>query len=458
VVPLQRPEVYYGGRDQPDDYVVVRTATPEFDYPRGDDNALVTYQGHSGVELSPPWRRLAYAWQFHDVNLLLNTDLRPDSELLYRRNVRDRVRTIAPFLQLDADPYIVVSEGRLVWLLDAYTVTDRYPYAQPYPRAALGQRFNYIRNSVKVAVDAYDGHTTFYVVDPTDPLVQTYAAIFPDLFAPIDAMPADLRAHLRYPEDLFRIQAEMYLTYHMQNPTVLYNREDLWSVPFERFGESRQPVEPYYTIMRLPNERQAEFLLMLPLAPANRDNMIAWLAGRSDGPHYGKLLVYKYPKDKLIYGPLQVETRIDQDPTISAQFSLWNQRGSRVIRGNLLVVPVGSANLYLEPVYLQAEQGPLPELQRIVVATGNRIAMEPTLEAALTKLFGGEPAAGRATALPDSATGPAAGEPAVAAAARSAREHFEQAREAQRVDDWARYGEELRALDAALRQLEELTR
>jgi uncharacterized membrane protein (UPF0182 family) len=457
-IPVQRPEVYYGERERPGDYVVVRTATPEFDYPLGDDNAQATYQAQSGVELNPPWRRLLYALQFHDVNLLLNTDLRPDSQLLYRRNVRDRVATLASYLRLDADPYLVVTEGRLVWLLDAYTVSDRYPYAQPYPRAEPGQPLNYIRNSVKVAVDAYDGRTTFYVVDPTDPLVQTYAAIFPDLYAPLDAMPPDLRAHLRYPEDLFRIQAEMYLTYHMQNPTVFYNREDLWSVPFERFGDSRQAVEPYYTIMRLPEQPQEEFLLMLPVAPANRDNMIAWLAGRSDGANYGKLLVYKYPKDKLIYGPLQVETRIDQDPTISAQFTLWNQSGSRVIRGNLLVIPVGRSNLYLEPVYLQSEHGPLPELQRVVVATGARIAMEPTLDAALARLFGGEPAMPSAATAPDRAAGPAALSPTAAAAARAAREHFDQAREAQRTDDWARYGEELRALDAALRQLEELSR
>jgi uncharacterized membrane protein (UPF0182 family) len=455
-IPIQRPEVYFAERDRPGDYVVVRTAAPEFDYPSGDDNVQASYQGGSGVELHPAWRRLLYAWQFHDLNLLLNTDLRPDSQLLYHRNVRDRVTRIAPYLRLDADPYIVVSEGRLVWLLDTYTVSDRYPYAQPYPRAEPGQGLNYMRNSVKVAVDAYDGRTTFYVVDSTDPLVQTYAAIFPDLFVPIDAMPADLRAHLRYPEDLFRVQAEMYLNYHMQNPTVFYNREDLWSVPLERFGEDRQPVVPYYTIMRLPGEPREEFLLMLPLAPANRDNMIAWLAGRSDGANYGKLLVYKYPKDKLIYGPLQVETRIDQDPAISAQLTLWNQRGSRVIRGNLLVIPVGSSNLYLEPVYLQAEQGPLPELQRVVVATGNRIAMEPTLEAALAKLFGAEPGGARAAAPAGSTAGPTALSPEAAATARAVREHLEQARAAQRADDWARYGEELRALDTALRQLEEL--
>jgi uncharacterized membrane protein (UPF0182 family) len=460
-IPITRPEIYYGERDSRGHYVIVRTARPEFDYPLGDDNAQTVYQGRSGVELNSPWRRLAYAWYFHDGNLLLNTDLRPESQLLYRRNVQERVSTIAPFLQLDGDPYIVVADGRLIWMLDAYTTTNRYPYSQPYPFAEPGRRFtgiNYIRNSVKVTVDAYDGTTTFYIADPTDPLVQTYAAIFPGLFVPLDAMPAALRAHLRYPEDLFRVQAGMYLTYHMQNPTVFYNREDVWSIPFERFGDNRQPVEPYYTIMRLPGEAREEFLLMLPLAPANRDNMIAWLAARCDEPHYGKLLVYKYPKDKLIYGPFQIETRIDQDPTIAAQFTLWNQSGSRVIRGNLLVIPVGNSNLYVEPIYLQAAQGPLPELKRVVVATGNRIAMEPTLEAALARLFAGQPAEAPLPAAPrpGEGVGPPGASPAAAAVARSAHEHYRRAQEALRAGDWARYGEELRALEADLQRLLEL--
>jgi uncharacterized membrane protein (UPF0182 family) len=460
-IPVRRPEVYYGERDRPDQYVVVNTATPEFDYPLGNDNAQNYYQGRSGVELNSPWRRLAYAWSFHDGTLMLNTDLRPDSQLLYRRNARERARTLAPFLRLDSDPYIVVVDGRLVWVLDAYTFTNRYPYSQPYP-AEPGRRINYIRNSVKIMVDAYDGSTTFYVADPTDPLLQTYAAIFPDLFVPIENMPAELRAHVRYPEDLFRIQAFMYLTYHMQNPTVFYNREDVWSVPFERFGADRQPVAPYYTIMRLPEEAREEFLLMLPLAPANRDNMIAWLAARCDGSNYGKLLVYKYPKDKLIYGPFQVETRVDQDPAIASQLALWNQSGSRVIRGNMLVIPIGNSNLYVEPVYLQAAQGPLPELKQVVVSTGNRIAMEPTLAAALARLFEGAPVTAGAAAPPAappaaSTSPPAALPPAAAAVARSAQDHYTRAQEALRAGDWGRYGEELRALEGDLRRLVELT-
>ncbi|HLI27577.1 MAG TPA: UPF0182 family protein [Chloroflexota bacterium] len=466
VLPLTRPEVYYGESDPraPSGYVVVGTATPEFDYPLGDDNAQTIYQERSGVRLDSPLRRLAYAWQFHDANLLLNTDLRPDSQLLYRRDIRERVATLAPFLRLDSDPYIVIADGRLVWVLDAYTWTDRYPYSQPFPvndtyaqplpPGDPRRRFNYIRNSVKITVDAYNGATTFYVADPTDPLVQTYQAIFPTLFQPLDAMPASLRAHLRYPEDLFRIQAVMLLAYHMQNPVVFYNREDVWSIPHERFGDNRQPIEPYYTLMRLPDGTHEEFVLMLPLAPANRENLIAWLAVRNDPPHYGSLLVYKYPKDKLIYGPFQVETRIDQDPAIAPQLTLWNQSGSRVIRGNLLVIPVGNSNLYVEPIYLQAAQSPLPELKRVVVATGNRLAMEPTLDAALARLFGtsagGTPAAG-------STTGTAPLSPAAAALVRQAQQHYQRAQEALRAGDWARYGEELRALEGALQQLVDLT-
>ena len=459
-IPIRRPEIYYGERDRRDQYVVVNTTATEFDYPLGNDNVQTRYQAQSGVLLNAPWRRLAYAWQFHDGNLLLNTDLRPDSQILYRRNVAERVRALAPFLLLDRDPYIVVADGRLVWVLDAYTTTNRYPYSQPFPTNDAMRRFNYVRNSVKITVDAYDGSTTFYVADPTDPLLQTYAAIFPDLFVPLATMPAELRAHVRYPEDLFKWQTTMYLTYHMQNPAVFYNREDLWSIPMERYLEERVPVAPYYTIMRLPGEPREEFLLMLPLAPANRDNMIAWLAARCDEPNYGRLLVYKYPKDKLVYGPSQVEARIDQDPSIASQLALWRQSGSQVLRGNMLVIPVGNSNLYVEPIYLQAAQGRLPELKQVVVATGNRIAMESTLEAALARLFDGAPEAAATTAgapRAPAAAAPSGLSPTAAALARSAQERYTRAQEALRLGDWGRYGEELRALEADLRRLVELT-
>jgi uncharacterized protein len=469
-IPVTRPQVYYGERDRPDQYVVVHTTAAEFDYPRGNDVAQTVYEGQGGVELNSYWRRLAYAWQFHDNNLLLNTDLRPDSQVLYRRNVRQRVATLAPFLRLDDDPYLVVVDGRLVWMLDAYTTTNRYPYSQPTAADAppLG-RFNYVRNSVKVTVDAYEGTTTFYVADPTDPLIQTYAAIFPTLFVSIDAMPPALRAHLRYPEDLFKWQTRTYLSYHMQNPADFYNRKDLWSIPREREGQDNQPrpIEPYYTIMRIPGEAREEFLLMLPLVASGRDNMIAWLAARCDGDNYGKLLVYKYPTDKTIFGPLQIETRIDQDPAISQQLTLWNQSGSRVSRGNMMVIPIGNSNLYVKPVYLQALQSQFPELRRVVVATGNRIAMEPTLEAALARLVEGAPlgtsppATGAAPGAPPAALAapPSAGlSPAAAALARSAQDHYTRAQDALRAGDWGRYGDELRALEADLNRLVDATR
>ncbi|HLH21061.1 MAG TPA: UPF0182 family protein [Chloroflexota bacterium] len=464
-VPVERPEIYYGERDRPDQYVVVHTAASEFDYPRGNDVAQTTvYQGRGGVELNSYWRRLAYAWQFHDGNLLLNTDLRPDSQVLYRRNVRQRVATLAPFLRLDDDPYLVVVDGRLVWMLDAYTTSNRYPYAQPtVTDTAPLARFNYVRNSVKVTVDAYDGTTTFYVADPSDPLIQTYATIFPDLFVPLDTMSPGLRAHLRYPEDLFKWQTRMYLSYHVQSPAVFYNREDLWSVPREREGQDTQPraIDPYYTIMRIPGEAREEFLLMLPLVASGRENMIAWLAARCDGDNYGKLLVYKYPKDKTVFGPLQVETRIDQDPTISAQLTLWNQSGSRVSRGNTLVIPIGNSNLYVKPIYLQASQGQFPELRRVVVASGNRIAMEPTLDDALARLFENAPASPGAAPPAASAAPPASGgpglSPAAAALAKSAQDHYTRAQDALRAGDWSRYGEELSALESDLRRLVEAT-
>jgi len=465
-VPIRRPEIYYGERDRPDQYVVVHTAAAEFDYPRGNEAAQTEYQGRGGVELNSYWRRLAYAWQFHDANLLLNTDLRPDSQVLYRRNIRQRVATLVPFLRLDDDPYLVVVDGRLVWMLDAYTTTDRYPYSQPMltDRPPLA-RFNYVRNSVKATIDAYDGTTTFYVADPTDPLIQTYASIFPGLFVPLDTMPPELRAHLRYPEDLFTWQTRMYLTYHVQSPAAFYNREDLWSIPREREGQENQPrpIEPYYTIMRIPGEAREEFLLMLPLVASGRENMIAWIAARCDGPNYGKLLVYKYPRDKTIFGPLQVETRIDQDPSISGQFTLWDRSGSRVSRGNMLVIPIGNSNLYVKPIYLQASQGQFPELRRVAVASGNRIAMEPTLDEALARLFEGAPASPGAAAPPGAppaapAAPPGAGlSPAAAALAKSAQDHYNRAQDALRAGDWGRYGDELRALEADLRRLVEAT-
>ena len=450
-VPLERPEIYYGEAN--DSYVVVNTTEPEFDYPREDENVFTRFEGGGGVGIGSLVRRLAYAWQFGDVNILLSSAIQPESRVLYRRNIVDRARHIAPFLLLDQDPYLVVADGKLHWIIDAYTYSQHFPYSEPW-RGTL----NYIRNSVKVVVDAYDGSVRYYVAEPSDPVIQAYQRAVPGLFQPLDAMPASLREHVRYPEQMFRIQADMLLTYHMQDPGVFYNREDAWAIPMETLGDQKQPVEPYYVITRLPGERQAEFVLVLPFTPAGKQNMIGWLAARMDGEHYGKLLTFKYPKERLVFGPEQIEARIDQDSFISQQFALWNQSGSRVIRGNLLVIPIGQSNLYIEPIYLQAQQSPFPEFKRVILATGNAIAMEPTLDLALARIYGTPGLAGQPS--PGAGQGPttAEGVPTlVAQLAREAREHFAQAGEALKAGDWARYGEKLKAVEETLQRLVEAT-
>ncbi len=401
---LTRPEIYYG--EATADYVIVKTATPEFDYPKGDDNVYVEYEGNSGVPVGSYLRRALFAWQFGDANILLAGAIDADSRILYHRRIQDRVAKVAPFLMYDRDPYVVVADGRLYWMLDAYTYTNRYPYSQP--AGVRSVNVNYMRNSVKIVVDAYEGNMSFYVADPSDPLVQTYAKVFPQLFKPLEEMPAGLRAHVRYPEDLFSVQAELYRTYHMKDARVFYNKEDLWNIPTEIYIDKQVPIQPYYVIMRLPGEEREEFVLILPYTPPNKNNMITWLAARSDGENYGSLIAYKFPKDKLIFGPMQIEARIDQDPRISEQLTLWDQAGSRVIRGNLIVIPIGNSSLYVEPIYLQSEQSKLPEMKRVILASGSRVVMEPTVDTALAQLFASEvatappPAAG-AQPLPTAA-------------------------------------------------------
>jgi uncharacterized membrane protein (UPF0182 family) len=389
-----------------------------------------------------------FAWYFDDPNILLSRYNTGESRILLHRNITDRVETIAPFLRLDHDPYLVISEGRLYWIHDAYTTSDWFPYS-----AAQGGGDNYIRNSVKVVIDAYNGTTTFYVADPTDPIILTWQRIFPTLFKPLSAMPADLQKHIRYPEDLFFIQAQIYRAYHMDAPEVFYNREDLWQFPREptsldgtdMSGAGR--MAPYYIMMRLPGEERTEFFLMLPMVPNQRENMIAWLAARCDAPDYGKLIVYQFPKDKLIYGPFQIEARINQNTEISQQLSLWNQMGSRVIRGNLLVVPIENSILYVSPLYLRAESGQLPELKRVIAAYGDRVVMQDTLSGALAALFAG-------SAAP--APAPAPARPAAISAdqrARDALDHYTKAIERLKAGDWAGFGAELDALKPLLEQM-----
>ncbi|MDW7651890.1 MAG: UPF0182 family protein, partial [Bacillota bacterium] len=364
------PQIYYGERT--DNYVFTGADTNEFDYPMGETNAFTRYDGDGGVKLGGLFNRLLFALRFSDYRILISGELQPESRIHFYRTVNERMQRLAPFLRQDPDPYLVVADGRLFWMVDTYTTSSRFPYAEPQGD------INYIRNAAKAVVDAYNGTVNFYIFEPEDPLIQAYAEIFPELFKPAEDMPDYLRQHVRYPEALFTIQSRMYATYHMQNNQVFYNREDQWQLPEERYEGNTIAMEPYYTIIQLPGEEEPEFVLMIPYTPATRDNMVAWLAARADGDKYGQLRVYLFPKGELLYGPSQVEARIDQDSRISEQLSLWDQRGSNVIRGNLLVLPVNGSVLYVEPIYLRAESGQLPELARVIVAYGENVVMERT--------------------------------------------------------------------------------
>lgn len=455
-LPVERPEIYYG--ETTNDYVFVQTEEREFSYPSGDENVYANYQGSGGVLMDSYLKRLAFALRLSDINLILSQDLTNNSRVLLFRNISTRVRQVAPFLRYDRDPYLVIGpDGHLYWIQDAYTTSDLFPYSEPI------NDLNYIRNSVKVVIDAYNGTLTFFMVDEQDPLLQTYAAIFPRLFTPMSAMPDWMQAHLRYPEGLFNIQAKLYETYHMRDVNVFYNKEDLWQVPMENFSGNTQPVEPYYVVLKLPGEDTPEFVLIQPFTPNNKDNLIAWMAARSDMPHYGQLVVYRFPKQELIFGPLQIEGRIDQDPEISSQITLWDQGGSEVIRGNLLVLPVNNSLLYVEPLYLRAENGQIPELKRVILASGDRIVMRETLPDAITALFAGEPAlaaeTGQAAGAAPETAAPASARPdrTVAELARAASEHYEAAQKALQDGDWATYGAELEKMKDALDRLVQLT-
>jgi len=389
---LTRPEVYFGELTNTDVYV--KTRQKEFNYPQGQRNSLTSYEGSGGIVLGGFLRRVLLAVDRGDLaKLPFSDDVSSESRLLMRRNVRDRVAALAPFLTYDTDPYIVVGNGgRLSWIMDAFTTSETYPYSRHY--SLDGEVINYARNSVKVVIDAYDGTTTFYVFDPDDPIITAYRKIFPSLFKDADAMPAALHKHVRYSEQLLKLQAEVYGLYHMTDPEMFYNREDLWTPATEAAVDQRgerttQPIEPNFVLMKLPGESGVEFVDILPFTPANRNNLIGWIAGRSDAPHYGAAVVYNFPKTKLVDGPLQVEARIDQNAQLSGQLTLWNQQGSHVRRGNLLVIPTGSALLYAEPIYLQAERSPMPELRLVVLALQDRLAYGPTFESAMAGLFGG---------------------------------------------------------------------
>lgn len=402
-IPIGKPRIYYG--EITDTYVMTQTRVQELDYPSGSDNVYNVYDGRGGVSIGNIWQRLLFAKHMGDWRMLLTDDFTAQTKLLFRRNIKDRIRTIAPFLRYDSNPYLVVAntgdktwqhnfsqllfpnpsadQSYLYWVIDAYTVSDRYPYADPG-----SNDFNYIRNSVKVVIDAYHGSVNFYVADAEDPIIRSWQSIFPNIFQPLSEMPDVLRVHIRYAPDLYRVQSDELMTYHMTDPIVFYNREDQWRAPNEIYGNQTQLVEPYYLIMNLPTTRnREEFILLRPFTPVQRNNLIAWLAGRSDGDEYGTMLLYTFPKQTLIYGPEQIEARINQDPVISQQISLWNRQGSRALQGNLLVIPIEQSLLYVEPLYLEAEQNSLPILARVIVAYGSRIVMAETLEEALDAIF-----------------------------------------------------------------------
>ncbi len=447
---ITRPQIYYG--QQTNQYVLVNTKTKEFDYPSGNQDVYTSYQGKGGVRLSNVFRRLVYAWSFSDINILLTDYLTSESRIMFHRDITDRDRTIAPFLRYDSDPYLVVGkDGNLYWIHDAYTTSSMFPYSQPFDGMQKFWGTNYIRNSVKVVIDAYNGDVSYYVIDPSDPIIRTYEKIFPGLFKPISEMPSFLRAHIRYPIDLFEIQADMFKTFHMTNPQVFYNQEDLWSLPKEVYHQQEQPMLPYYIIMRLPGTKSEEFILMVPFTPSNKNNMVAWLCARCDGSNYGQLVEYSLSKDKLIYGPLQIDARINQKPDISSQLTLWNQMGSSVIRGNLLVIPIEHSFLYVEPVYLQSEQSQMPELKRVIVALGDHLQMRDNLDDALKAVFSSDTSSTAAVrteeAIAAIRTGPLSG------MAQDALNHYNQAQEYLKTGDWANYGKQMNKTRDILQQM-----
>jgi hypothetical protein len=447
---VTQPRIYYG--EEPDSYAVVKGQTPEFDYPRGNDNVYDYYKGSGGVPISGLLRRILLSFYFRDINLLVTGNIIPGSEVMLRRNISQRVGYIAPFLIQDSDPYLVVHDGGLYWIIDCYTSSDHYPYSQ-----TNGDQINYIRNSVKAVVNAYTGATDFYVSNPEDPIIRTWERIYPGTLKMMSDMPSDLHMHIRYPEDFFVIQADIYRTYHMTDPAVFYNKEDLWSFPRENYADETAPMQPYYVIMRLPGETADEYVLMLPMVPQGRDNMISWLAARCDGADYGHLFEFAFSKDRLFYGPYQIQARMNQNPEISQQYSLWNQMGSKVILGNLLVMPVEDSLLYVEPLYIRAEDGQLPELKRVLAAYSDRTVMREDLDSTLAALFkgtGGAPAVEIAQTehpvAPSDASNPTSGPvaPEVAAAA----EDYRDALQALRSGDWPRFGAEMQRLGQALGQ------
>ena len=381
-IKVTRPEIYFGERTI--EYVLVNTSQKEFNYPKGDSNVYARYEGKGGIQLDSFFKRMVFSLKFSDLKLLISPMITSESRMIYDRRIQEITRKLMPFVAYDQDPYLVVTDsGRMVWMQDGYTLSDKFPYSEPYGR------FNYIRNTVKTTIDAYSGEVNFYIVDQSDPIIRVYSKMFPGVFKSIDDMPADMKRHMRYPKDLFTVQSKMYNTYHMADPQVFYNREDLWEIPNETYGETEQVMKPYYMVTKLPGDDKESFVLMLPFTPTNKNNMIAWMNVKCDPDEYGQLEVFKFPKERTIYGPMQIESRIDQDTEISQKLTLWGQVGSRVIRGNIMVVPIEDSLIYVEPIYLQATQSKFPELKRVILSHSDTVVMANTLDEAIESQFSG---------------------------------------------------------------------
>jgi uncharacterized membrane protein (UPF0182 family) len=447
---ITQPAIYFG--ELSNDFAFVATDQPEFDFPLGDSSAFTSYAGEGGVDVSSFVRRLALSARFGSMDAFLTEYVSQDSKVLYHRNIRERAAKALPFLRWDGDPYMMISEdGRLKWILDAYTSSRSYPYSQP-----LSDGTNYMRNSVKVIIDAYDGDLKAYIVDAEDPIIQTYASIFPGILLPVSDMPADIRAHIRYPEDLFRAQAGLYTTYHMDEAEIFYAREDQWQIPALGRGEGTRDPYLRHIVMKLPGESREEYIMMTPFTPRQKDNLAAWMVARNDGDSYGQLVVYRFPRQSLVFGPSQILNRINQDTEVSQQLTLWDQRGSEVIRGNLLVIPIEESLIFVQAIYLRAEGGQIPELKRVVVAYQNRVVMEETLDRGLIRLFGGtagEPTV--ASVEPTVVEQPLMGT-GVADLLQQAAEHYDRAMAAQRAGDWSTYGEEIGRVGDLLQRARQL--
>lgn len=440
---VTRPEIYYG--ELTNDYVFVNTGTEEFDYPSGEENVYTNYQGEGGVPIGSVITKALFAIRFGELKVFLSEDINSQSRVMYYRNIRQRIKKVLPFLKLDQDPYLVITDqGQLKWICDAYTTSNLYPYSQRIG-SSLDTRINYIRNSVKVIVDAYSGDMQLYIADPQDPIIKTYANIFKNTFLSLDEMPSDLRAHLRYPEDYFNYQSTVYSVYHMGKPQIFYNKEDQWEIPVISEGAGDPMMR--HIIMKLPNEEKEEYILMIPFTPQKKDNLAAWMVARSDRENYGKLAIYKFPKQRLVFGPSQIINRINQSPEISRQISLWDQRGSEVNQGPLLVIPIEESLLYVRPLYLRAQGGKIPELKRVIVAYENQIVMGETLDIALSQLFSG------LEASPQQKDDSVDGKIIQPDLIKQAKQYFDRAMEAQQVGNWASYGEEMKKLEQILEKL-----